>query len=491
MGVTWQDNDANPSEVTMTSAVVVGSGPNGLAAALTLAAAGVSVRVIEAAATPGGGTRSAELTLPGLLHDECSAFHPLAVDTPFSRAARLEEHGLEWCWPEIQYAHPLDGPEMGSGAAAWRSVADTAAGLGADGAAWQAVFGGLAERFDRISEDLFEPMLGVPHHPVDLALFGALSALPASLLARRWRGPRARALFAGVAAHGLRPFGTPMSSAIGVTLGAAAHRYGWPAARGGSQAIARAMVSALEAHGGVVETGRTVTSLAELGRPDIVMLDTAPAAASRIAAGRLPGRVDRALRRYRHGPAAFKVELAVAEGVPWRYEPARRAGTVHLGGSLEEITEAERMVHRGRMPERPYVLVGQQYLADPGRSHDGVHPVYAYAHVPSGWSGDATALVEAQIERFAPGFGERVLARHVRDVAGMSSYNANYVGGDIVTGANTPRQLVARPRAAVDPYWLGADLLYLCSAATPPGGGAHGMCGFNAAHSALRRLSRA
>ena len=275
--------------------------------------------------------------------------------------------------------------------------------------------------------------------------------MPISVLARRWRTPEARALFAGVAAHGFRQFGAPMSSAIGVALGSAAHRWGWPAARGGSASISDAMIALLADHDGFVETGVHVTSLDELGSPDIVMLDLAPGAAADVVGSRLPGRVDRALRRYRHGPGSFKVDFAVAEGVPWTYEPARSAGTIHAVGGYEEVAEAERAINRGRMPERPFVLVGQQYVADPTRSRDGVHPVYAYAHVPSGWTGDATEALTAQIERFAPGFRERILATHVRGVPDMEAHNANYIGGDVVTGANTPRQLVARPRLAPGP----------------------------------------
>jgi phytoene dehydrogenase-like protein len=469
----------------VTTAVVVGSGPNGLAAALTLAAEGVDVTVLEAAETLGGGTRTSELTLPGLLHDECSAAHPLAVDTPFSRRFDLGAHGLTWRWPEIQYAHPLDG---GSGAAAWRSVAQTAGELGRDGRRWSDLFGVLSERFDDIAADFMRPMLHVPEHPIKLARFGAYSAVPAGLLARRWSSPEARALFAGVAAHAFLPFTAPMSSAIGVTLGTAAHRYGWPVAEGGSGAISGAMVSLLESFGAKLETGVRVETLDELGSPDIVMLDVAPGAAVRIAGARMPPRVARALTRFRHGPAAFKVDFAVQDGVPWTHEPTRHAGTVHLGGSLEEIAAAEKQVVNGRMPERPFVLVCQQYLADPSRSNGNVHPLYAYAHVPAGYTGDATAQIEAQIERFAPGFRERVLARHVRSAVQMAEHNLNYVGGDIATGSNDPRQLIFRPRVAVDPYATGIPGVFLCSAATPPGAGAHGMCGYNAANSALRRL---
>ncbi|HEY0402841.1 MAG: Phytoene dehydrogenase [Blastococcus sp.] len=471
----------------MTDAVVVGSGPNGLAAALTLAASGVQVTVLEAADTIGGGTRSSALTLPGLVHDECSGFHPLAVDTPFSRSFDLASHGLTWRWADIEWAHPLD---HGRGAAVWRSVDATAERLGSDGRSWRRIFGPLSRRFDDITEDFLRPMLHVPRHPVKLGRFGAYSMLPAAVLARRWSTPEARALFAGVAAHAFRPFGSPVSSAIGVALGTAAHRYGWPVAEGGSASIGRAITAQLGELGAKVETGVTVRSLEELGSPDIVMLDVAPAAAARIVGDRMPKRISRALTRYRHGPGSFKVEFAVQGGVPWTHEESRRAGTVHVGGTFEEIAGTEKDVLRGRMPERPFVLVGQQFVADPTRSRDGVHPLYTYAHVPAGYTGDATTAIEQQIERFAPGFRDRVLARHVTSTAGLEQHNANYVGGDVVTGANDPLQLVFRPRLALDPYTVGVDGVYLCSAATPPGAGAHGMCGYNAARSALDRLAR-
>jgi phytoene dehydrogenase-like protein len=471
----------------MTSATIVGSGPNGLAAALTLASEGVDVTVLEAADRLGGGTRSSELTLPGLVHDECSAAHPLALDTPFARRFDLEAHGLTWRWPEIQYAHPLDD---GAGAAAYRSVEQTAAGLGDDGEAWRTLFGPLAARFGDIAADFMRPMLRVPDHPLLMARFGLYSGLPAALLRQRFTGAEAQALWAGVAAHAFRPFSSPLSSAIGVTLGAAAHAYGWPVAEGGSAAISDAMISLLEGHGTTFETGVFVESLDELAGADIVMLDVAPAAAARIAGDRMPRRVARALTKYRHGPGTFKVDFAIEGGVPWTHADSRRAGTVHVGGGYREIAKAEAIVAAGAMPERPFVLVCQQYLADPSRSDGDVHPLYAYAHVPAGYTGDVTAQIEGQIERFAPGFRERILARHVRSVAQMEAHNANYVGGDVVTGSNDPRQLVFRPRAALDPYTTGIDGVYLCSAATPPGAGAHGMCGYNAASSALRRLER-
>lgn len=469
----------------MSRAIVVGSGPNGLAAAITLAAEGLEVTVLEAADRPGGGTRTSELTLPGLLHDDCAAAHPLAVGTPFSRRFDLGIHGLTWLWPEVQYAHPLDG---GGGAAAMQSVGKTATGLGADGRRWLSIFGPLAERFDEITADFMRPMLHVPQYPLALARFGLYSGMPAGLLGRRFQTPEAQALFAGVAAHAMRPLSSPMSAAIGIALGTAAHRYGWPVASGGSGSISAAMVSLLGQLGGKVETGVRVESLSELEPTEVVMLDLAPAAAVKLAGDRMPRRIARALSRYRHGPAVFKLDLAVEGGVPWTYEPARRAGTVHVGGTLREIAAKERMVQRGEMPAEPFVLVCQQYLADTARSKGDIHPVYAYAHVPAGYADDASAAIEAQIERHAPGFRQRILARHAQSVARMEAYNPNYVRGDVVTGSNDARQLVFRPRVALDPYTVGIPGVYLCSAATPPGAGAHGMCGYNAALSALRRL---
>ena len=469
----------------MTTAVVVGSGPNGLAAALTLATAGVQVTVLESEPRIGGGTRSSELTLPGLLHDECSGFHPLSFDTPFSRLAGLERHGLQWAWPDVQFSHPIGGD---AGGAAVRSVEETADGLTGDERAWRTVFGPLVPRFGDIADDFLGPVVGVPGHPVQLARFGLRAALPAAVLAKRFSSDAGRALFGGVAAHAFWSFRSVLSSAIGTALGTAAHTYGWPVAVGGSASITTAMARALEARGGTIETDTRVGSVRELGSPDIVMLDVAPSAAVELLGDEMPARFRRALGRYRHGPAAFKVDFAFEGGVPWGHEPSRRAGTVHVSGEYDETVAAETMVHRGRMPDRPFVLVGQQYLADPGRSNGDLHPLYSYAHVPAGFTGDATDAIEAQIERFAPGFRDRIVARHVQTTSELSARNANVIRGDIVTGANSPRQLVFRPRIGLDPYWLGAPGRFLCSAATPPGAGAHGMCGYRAARSALRRL---
>ncbi|MHA6792683.1 phytoene desaturase family protein [Pseudonocardia bannensis] len=468
-----------------TTAIVVGAGPNGLAAAVALARAGLRVTVLEAADEIGGGTRTSELTVPGVLHDHCSAVHPMGVGSPFLQTLDLERHGLQWCRPEIDLAHPLDTGEAG---VLVRSLDDTARGLGPDGPAWRRVFGPLADGFDELATDLMRPVVHVPRHPVRLARFGLQALQPATLVARRWRTDAARALFAGVAAHALHPLERPTSAAIGLMLTAAGHRFGWPVARGGSRAITDALAASLIELGGAIETGVRVRSLAELSPAAAVLLDLAPGAVADIAGDRLPARVARAYRRYRHGPGAFKVDLAVEGGVPWRNEQCRRAATVHVGGTISEIAYTEREIHRGRLPERPFVLVSQQYLADPSRSAGDVHPVWAYAHVPHGYPGDATDRVLNQIERFAPGLRERIVGTAVRSAPEFAAYNANYVGGDIVTGANTELQVLTRPRIALDPYSTGIPGVFICSAATPPGAGVHGMCGANAAQAALRHL---
>jgi phytoene dehydrogenase-like protein len=471
----------------MSDAIVVGSGPNGLACAATLAARGIDVTVIEAAERIGGGARTSELTVPGLLHDDCSSSHPFSPSSPALATLGLERHGLEWAWSEIEVAHPFDD---GSAAVMWRSIEETAGGLGSAGAAWKRLFGPSSERFDALSEEIMQPLLHRPRHPIALARFGPLALAPVALLARALPTEQARALFGGTAAHSFSPFSQPLSSAVAMALTCACHRNGWPVARGGSQSISDALAAVVREHGGRIETGRPVRSLDELPAADAVVLDLAPGAVVEIAGGRLPARVARAYRRYRHGPGAFKVDLAVEGGVPWTAEAARRAGTVHAVGSFEEIAESEREINSGRMPERPFVLVCQQYLADPSRSRGDLHPIWAYAHVPHGYPGDATEAVIDQIERFAPGLRERIVARHVRSPADLTSYNANYVGGDIVTGANTPLQLLLGPRFALDPYATGIPGVFICSAAVPPAPGAHGMNGYNAARSVLRQLRR-
>lgn len=471
----------------MSTAVVVGSGPNGLAAAISLAAKGVQVTVLEAADEVGGGTRSSEAIIPGLLHDHCSAIHPMAVGSQFLSGFNLARYGLSWRWPEIDCVHPLDG---GSAGVLHRSVEQTAAGLGRDGARWRLAFGYPADHFDALSDDIMGPLLRIPHHPLMLARFGAPTVLPASTFARVFRTDEGRALFGGVAAHAFRPLHYPMTSAIGMGIIAAGHRHGWAVAEGGSQSIANAMVALLTDLGGKIETGVRVTTASQLTPADVTMFDLAPSAVAGILEDRLPHRVSRAFTKFRRGPGTFKVDFAVEGGVPWTNPEAHRAGTVHLAGSYAELAASERDIHAGRMPERPFVLIGQQYLADPQRSVGNTHPVWSYAHVPNGYTGDATEAIIAQIERFAPGFTERIVGHTVRSTTEMATYNANYAGGDIMTGSKDIRQLTFGPRITLSPYTIGVPGMYICSAATPPGPGAHGMCGANAARLALDYLSQ-
>ncbi|MGW4326246.1 phytoene desaturase family protein [Nocardia sp. NPDC004573] len=468
----------------MSTAVVVGSGPNGLAAAITLARAGSDVTVLEAADEIGGGTRTGEAIVPGLLHDHCSAIHPMAVGSPFLREVDLTRYGLSWAWPEIDCAHPLDD---GTAGVLLRSVAETAAGLGSDGRVWRLLFERTAAGYERMSGDIMRPLLRVPRHPISLARFGIPALAPAALLAGLFRTEQARALFGGVAAHAFHPLHRPLSASIGLGILTAGHTYGWAVAAGGSRRITEAMAAALGDLGGKIETGVRVRSVSDLPTADVTMWDLAPTAVAEIMGDHLPPRISKSYRRFRYGPGACKVDFAVRGGVPWTAEAARRAGTVHLGGAFAEIAATERDVHRGRMPERPFVLVGQQYLADPQRSVGDIHPIWAYAHVPYGYRGDATAEITAQIERFAPGFRDRIVGTSARTAAGFAEYNPNYVGGNIMTGAKDIPQLLFGPRVTMQPYDVGVPGHYLCSAATPPGPGAHGMCGANAAQRALRR----
>jgi phytoene dehydrogenase-like protein len=471
----------------MSTAIVVGSGPNGLAAAVALARGGLDVTVLEAQDTIGGGTRTAELTVPGVLHDICSATHPLAIGSPFLQTLDLERHGLEWCWPDIDLAHPLDDGRAG---VLRHSIADTIAGMSeSDGRAWRRAFGRHSAQFDKLTADILRPVVHLPRHPLLLATFGLRALAPASWVVRRFSDETTRGLFGGMAAHVFRPLTRPTTASVGLALGLSAHRYGWPVARGGSRSITDALAADLLEHGGRIETGRRIGSLDEINA-DVVMLDLAPRGVLELAGDRLPARIARAYRRYRYGPAVFKLDLAVDGGVPWTNEACRRAGSVHLGGSFEQVAAAEAEMAAGRMPERPFVLVGQQYLADPSRSAGDVHPIWAYAHVPHGYEGDATDAVLAQFERFAPGTRERVVGQVAHGPAWYETYNPNFVGGDISAGANDAVQILLRPRVAVDPYRTGIPGVYICSAATPPGGGVHGMCGANAAASALRQLAR-
>ncbi|GAA1023642.1 MULTISPECIES: phytoene desaturase family protein [Amycolatopsis] len=471
----------------MTTAVVVGSGPNGLAAAAVLARAGVDVTVLEAADEIGGGARTYEAIVPGLLHDHCSATHPMAVGSPVLTGLGLDRYGLRWRLPEIDCAHPLDDSTAG---VLRRSVSATAAGLGPDERRWSALFSASAQNYDALSEDILGPLLRVPKHPLLLGRFGLPTVAPATVLARYFRTEQARALWLGVAAHAFRPLDRPLSSAIGLGILTAGHRHGWAVAEGGSRAISDALAALVADFGGKIETGVRVQAVSQLPRADVVVWDVGPRALASVLGDRLPPRIRRAYERFRYGPGAFKVDFAVQDGIPWRSPEARAAGTVHLGGSAAEVASGEREVHNGRMPDRPFVLLGQQYLADPSRSVGDVHPVWAYAHVPHGYSGDATEAITAQIERFAPGFRERVIGSVTTSSAEFAAGNPNFVGGNILTGAKDVRQLVFGPRATLQPYDVGVPGHFVCSAATPPGPGAHGMCGSHAAARALRYLRR-
>lgn len=468
-------------------AVVVGAGPNGLGAALTLAREGFKVTVLEAAAEPGGGTRTYEdPDVPGLVHDHCSAVHPLGIGSPFLRTLPLDRYGLEWCHPEVIYAHPLDD---GTAVGVHQDLAATLADLGPDASTWAALFEPASRRFDALAEDLTGPIVGIPSHPFSTARAGLPGIAPASVVASRFPTERGAALFSGLAAHAATRLTQPFTSGVALLLGAAGHTYGWPSPRGGAQSIWRAMVALLEDLGGEVVTGVRVRSFADIPRARVALFDTTPAALATILGDHLPARDRRRTERWEYGLGAVKVDFAVRGGVPWSSSVARHAGTLHLGGTVEEIAEAEAQAVTGQLPERPFVLAAQPDLADPGRAVDGIVPLWAYAHVPHGCEEDAGPVLEAQIERFAPGFGGRVVARHVTTPADFEASNPNLVGGDISGGRATVRQLLARPRLALDPYRTGVPGVWLCSASTPPGGGVHGMCGYHAASSALRTLT--
>ncbi len=466
---------------------MVGAGPNGLAAAITCARAGRSVLVLEGTDSIGGGARTAELTLPGFAHDVCSAIHPLASSSPFFAGVHLEQHGLELLHPEVALAHPLDGGRAG---VMLGSLEETLAGMGADARAWDRHVGWVARRWDSLAPATLGPLVRVPRHPLTLGAFGARAILPATVLGRAFRTEEVRALFAGGAAHGFLPLSRPLTSAMGLMLLASGHVAGWPVAKGGSQAIVDAMASLLRQLGGSIETGRMVRTLDDVPPSKAVLFDVTPRQLLAICGDALPLRYRTRLTRFRYGPGVFKVDYALSEPVPWTNEACRRAGSLHLAGTFEEVAAAEADVAAGRHPERPFVLVGQQSLADPTRAPAGQHTLWTYCHVPNGSDVDMTDAVERQIERFAPGFRDVVLARHVAGSAWYEAYNPNFVGGDIAGGSHEGLQLLLRPRLGVHPYRTPNPRLYLCSASTPPGGGVHGMCGLHAAEAALRGVLR-
>ena len=466
-------------------AVVVGAGPNGLAAAITMARAGRSVLVIEGKAEIGGGSRTSELTLPGFRHDVCAAIHPLTPGSPFLRTLPLERFGVEWVQPDIPVAHPLDD---GSAVGLYRSLTQTASSIGRDGQSWIRLFGPAAADWHKLAPALLGPLPLTVHLPA-LARFGLPAALPADLLSRLlFREERAKALFAGLVAHSFLDFRQFFTSSFGMVLGLLAHAVGWPFPRGGSQAITDAMGAYLRTLGGDIVAGWQVQSLDELPPSQTVLLDVTPRQVLRLAGSRLPADYRRQLERYRYGPGVHKLDYALSEPVPWRAQICRRAGTIHVGGTLPEIAASEQATSSGRIPERPYVLVAQHTQFDSTRAPAGKHTLWAYCHTPHGSSTDMTAAMEAQIERFAPGFRDTVLARAVLNNADYERYNPNYVGGDINSGLQDLRQLWTRPLLRFPPYSTPLPGVYLCSSSTPPGGGVHGMCGFNAARAALKRL---
>jgi phytoene dehydrogenase-like protein len=466
-------------------AIVVGSGPNGLAAAVTLAAAGLRVQVIEGAAGPGGGCRTAELTLPGFRHDVCSTAHPLAIASPFFRRFGPAARGVQFAHPEVVYAHPLDG---GRAAVVTRSVAETAALLGRDAGAYRRLMQPLADGGNAVGDAVLSSMRRPPRYSRALASYAPVALRSAAAVAGRFHTDEARGMLAGAAAHAMLPLTKPPSAGVALLLGSLAHTAGWPLVVGGSGRLTDAMIDAVAAAGGQVETGHWVRSLADLPPAPATLLDVSPRAFLAMAGERLPPRYRDALAAFRYGPGICKVDFALSGPVPWQNDAARRAGTLHLGGGFGEIAAAEAAVARGAHPDSPYVLVVQACVADTARAPRGGHTLWAYCHVPSGSTVDMTARIEAQIERFAPGFTDLVLARRTRTAAQEAEENPNYVGGDIACGRQTVRQVLARPAARWNPYRTPLRGVYLCSSATPPGPGVHGRCGELAALAALREV---
>jgi phytoene dehydrogenase-like protein len=471
-------------------AVVVGGGPNGLAAAIVLARAGRRVRLLEAHDSVGGGSRSAELTLPGVVHDVCSAIHPLGRSSPLFRELELERHGLRWIEPPIQIAHPLDD---GRAALVHRDIGATTSSFGddADARAYARWMRPVVGDWELIVRELLGPLpIGAVRHPVALGRFGVPALFPVAALARRFRSPVVRALLAGCGAHAFLPPTALLTGGLGLALLVSAHAVGWPIPRGGAQRIADALAASLRTAGGEIETGVTVRDLGELPPHRAAVLDLTPRQVLSVAGDRLGGLYAAQLRRYRYGPGAYKLDLVLDGPVPWRIPELADAGTVHLGGRYEEVAASAHAVARGRVHDRPFVLLAQPSRFDPSRAAAGRHVVWAYCHVPNGWDGDATEPILRQVERFAPGFRDRIVARHAMGPAAFEAYNANDVGGDINGGLQHWAQFFTRPAVRVDPYATPDPAIFICSASTPPGGGVHGLCGMHAARSALRGVLR-
>lgn len=472
---------------TELDAVVVGSGPNGMAAAIELARAGKSVTVVEARDEVGGGLRSGERTLPGFVHDYCSACHPMGALSPFFRSLPLQEHGLRWVYPKASVAHPLDDQPS---VLLRRSLPATARELGRDARTYERMFSRFLDGPEALLDDLLGP-LRIPRHPIRMASFGLPGLLPATTLARwLFKESRARALLAGCAGHSILPLERPLTGAVGMLFALTGHLVDWPVAEGGSGSIARALVSYFQSLGGTVETSRLVKSLGELPASRVVLFDTSPNQLVDLKDARFPDSYRRRLARYRYGPGVFKLDWALDGPIPWRDARTLEASTVHVGGTMEEIAHAEAEVWKGRHPEKPFVMLVQQSQFDPTRAPQGKHTGYGYCHVPPGSTVDLTDAVEKQIERFAPGFRDRILARHATNTAAFEAENPNYVGGAITGGVADIFQFFTRPVARIDPYSTPDPRIFLCSASTPPGGGVHGMCGVFAAKSALSRLRR-
>jgi phytoene dehydrogenase-like protein len=467
--------------------VVVGAGINGLTAAALLSLEGHSVLVVERAATVGGACRSEPLTGEGAVHDVCAAVHAMAVLSPAFQRLGLEARGVTWLRPAVPVAHPLDG---GRAVLLQRSVNATATGLGEDGKTWQRLFGPLADHGAKLLDFVMGPLTRLPRAPLLAARFGTAGLPSAQWVARRaFDHEEARALFAGLAAHSFLALDRPLTSSFALMLGLTAHVGGWPVAQGGSQAVPDALASIVRQHGGEVLTGQEVRSLAELPPSDAVFLDLTPRQVVAVAGDDLPSMIRRPLSRWRYGPGVFKLDYRLSEPVPWAAPGCQDTVTLHLGGTLDEIAASEEQVSEGRHPDRPYVLVAQPTLVDPTRAPAGVHTFWAYCHVPSGSTVDMTDAIEAQIERFAPGFRDTVVARHKVDTASLEADNPNCIGGDISGGAVTGRQIFMRPRLAFAPYHLGGPRsIYLCSSSSPPGPGIHGMCGYWAVKSFLKRM---
>jgi phytoene dehydrogenase-like protein len=471
--------------VTELDAVVVGSGPNGLAAALTLAGAGLHVQVFEGAAEPGGGCRTAELTLPGFAHDVCSAVHPLAATSPFFHGIDLAAHGVRLLTPKVAVAHPLDGGRAG---AISGSVAETAGRLGADAGPYRRLMEPLVRDSDPVLSMVLSPLRSIPDKLIPAARFGLDGLLPARVLAGRLHTPEGKALLAGIAGHSLRPLSAPLTGAFGLTLMMLAHTTGWPVVEGGSGQLVAAMTAELAALGGSVTAGGWIERLDELPAAAVVLLDVSPRQLLAMAGDRLPAGYRHALRRFEYAPGVCKVDWALDGPVPWDAEACRESGTIHVGGTIAEVARSEADVNAGRHPDQPFCLIAQPGVVDSTRAPDGKQTLWGYCHVPSGSDVDMTSRIEAQIERFAPGFRDLILARSVRTAAGMERYNPSYVGGDITGGAATLRQTFGRPTLRWNPYRTPLHGVYLCSASTPPGGGVHGMCGLWAARTALADL---